>query len=591
MPEPIVTDARGSRRVFELMRRVYSSSDTGEILEEIVRGVVDVLGFGVAAIARLEGTMLVMTNVAGPEDARQAILGNATKAIHILDEYRHGDRWGILRFVPHGRLAPEDYEATWLPDIEPPTDPNGWHPDDTLYAPLYSATGDLLGNLAVDLPPGGTIPDLELREQLELFAVQAGLALSNAQQRERLTRRLALGEAVTEVARAGTRGDIDEVLDACARTVHALLGASQVWVRCHTDEPGAVDHSAGHPRPAEAADRIGSLRAELAELWRSSITLVEVGRDGTGLGRLPQSRRELIEQLSEWNDARGLLAPIGVGTQVLGFIAAAFPDDHPDPTEEDRQAITDLAREVGRVVHTTRLHLRERRLVSELQELDRYKQELIATISHELKTPLTSIIGHVELMEESGFSERSLSAVGRNADRLHRLTQNLLDYARVQERRDNLRMTVDLADLCASSVELVAFQAETAGVEIDLTTDTRMVLVEADPEELARVVDNLVGNAVKYTVSGGRVSVQTCVDGDEAVLCVADTGLGISSLDQKHLFSAFHRSSNPQALSLPGTGLGLAISKRITEQHGGTITVESALGQGSTFTLRLPRRD
>lgn len=241
------------------------------------------------------------------------------------------------------------------------------------------------------------------------------------------------------------------------------------------------------------------------------------------------------------------------------------------------------------MVHTSRLHQRERRLVSELRELDRYKGELIATISHELKTPLTSIIGHVELMQDAGASERSLAAVERNARRLDRLVQNLLDYSRVQERRANLRTCVDLTELCVNSVELVTFQAETAGVEVELHTGAG-VQVSGDPDELARVVDNIVGNAVKYTSPGGRVSVTLGAEEGEATLTVADTGLGISPLDQQHLFSAFHRSSNPQALSIPGTGLGLAISRRITEQHGGSIEVDSTLGEGSTFTVRLPLR-
>jgi hypothetical protein len=111
------------QRLSELVRRVNSSTDTADVLEEIVHGVCDVLGFGVAAIARLEGDTLVMTAVAGPDDVRRQILGRRTPAAEILDEFRQADRWGILRFVPHGRMDNSRLSAAWIPDYEPDDHP------------------------------------------------------------------------------------------------------------------------------------------------------------------------------------------------------------------------------------------------------------------------------------------------------------------------------------------------------------------------------------------------------------------------------------------------------------------------------------
>jgi GAF domain-containing protein len=176
----------GVRKLYELMRRVNSSSDPSDVLEEIARGVVEVLGFGVAAISRLEGDTLVMTTVAGPEDVREQIIGRRTPVSVILNEFAQADEWGILRYVPHGRLPDEVMGAAWIPDLEPSDDEEAWHPLDALYAPLYSATGELLGNMSVDLPPDNRIPGRRDRELLEMFVVQAGLAMSHAQQRERL---------------------------------------------------------------------------------------------------------------------------------------------------------------------------------------------------------------------------------------------------------------------------------------------------------------------------------------------------------------------------------------------------------------------
>jgi signal transduction histidine kinase len=243
------------------------------------------------------------------------------------------------------------------------------------------------------------------------------------------------------------------------------------------------------------------------------------------------------------------------------------------------------------MVLNTRLYETERRLVAELQEIDRYKGELIATISHELKTPLTSIIGHTELLEEVDSAVDSIKAISRNAQRLNRLIENLLNYSRIQDRREHVRRAVDLTTLCENSLDLLALQAEQGGLELKLVAPSDPVVVHGDSDELARVVDNILSNAVKYTRPGGRIDVAISRDGAWAEVACTDNGLGISEVDQTHLFSAFHRSSNPEALSIPGTGLGLAISRRITEMHGGDILVESALGEGSTFRVRLPIGD
>ena len=181
-----------------------------------------------------------------------------------------------------------------------------------------------------------------------------------------------------------------------------------------------------------------------------------------------------------------------------------------------------------------------------------------------------------------------MDAFGRNADRLDRLVTNVLSYSRLQDRRELVRRPVDLAEVCRTSLEMLAVQATAGDVSLELRPPDDGVVVSGDPDELPRVVDNICSNAVKYTRPGGKVVVEVRRDGAHAEVSVSDTGLGIASGDLTHLFSAFHRSTNPDALTIPGTGLGLAISRRIAELHGGTILVESELGEGSTFTLRIP---
>jgi signal transduction histidine kinase len=580
--------AQALQRLSDLVRRVNSSTDTTGVLEEIANGVHEVLGYGVAAISQLEGDTLVMVVVAGPEDARRQILGRRTRAVNVLDEYRAADHWGILRYVPHGRMDPEHLSSVWTPDIEPSDDPNAWHPDDALYAPLYSATGELLGNMSVDLPPGLQVPGESDRELLEMFVVQAGLALSNAQQRERLARMVRLGEIVKEVAQAGTRVGLDAVLDAATEAINTGFGALHTMVRCSPDGERGREAARGQPSTAPVHPAIAALRSDLEETSWPEGVLVQLGVGDTASALLPTSRHSVQEAMRNASVCHLVIAPVGVGPELFGYLAIGQGRGSPRFRPDELAAISEIARELGRMVQSARLFETEQRLVSELRELDRYKGELIATISHELKTPLTTIIGHIELLEDEDVGARSIEAIRRNADRLDRLIQNLLDYAQVQERRGSVRSEVDLVELVDAAIDLLGQQAESGGVRVAFERPSNAVEVTGDGDEIGTVLNNLIGNAVKYTRSGGRVGVAVEAEEGWTHVTVADTGIGISEVDRGHLFSTFHRSSNPEALSLPGTGLGLAISRRIAEAHGGRIEVESALGRGSTFRLSLP---
>ncbi|WP_248581296.1 HAMP domain-containing sensor histidine kinase [Nocardioides sp. InS609-2] len=579
-------------RLFELMRRVNSSTDTYEVLGEVAGGVIE-LGFGAVALSQVQGPDMVTTYCEGPPGLAETILGDRQAVRFWVEMMDSAEHWGILRYIPHDRELPQWLKETslWTPDIAVSDDPLDWHPDDMLIAPLYSATGELLGTMGFDLPPDGRIPDENLRELLELYVVQAGLALSNARQRDDLAERVRLGETVKGVAMAGTLVGLDSTLDESAELMTHGFSALQTWIRCFPEgDAGPQEHVAGYPIPNELGGGIPGLRQDLARSAWPGGEPVQLSVDQEDCPALTLSRATLQEQMRQLDVTHVAAVPIGVGQEMLGLLVMARLATPGEFNERELVAVGDIARELGRIVLNARLYERESRLVAELQELDRYKSELIATISHELKTPLTSIIGHVELLDEAELGATSVKAISRNAQRLDRLITNLLNYSSLQEKRAHVRRPVDLDDLCRNSVELLAFQAESAGISITLTPVSGGAVVSGDPDELGRIIDNLVGNAVKYSRRGGRVDVGASYAGDAAVVTVRDTGLGISQVDQSHLFSAFHRSSNPDALSLPGTGLGLAISRRIAELHGGDITVESEFGVGSTFWLRLPRQ-
>jgi signal transduction histidine kinase len=230
-----------------------------------------------------------------------------------------------------------------------------------------------------------------------------------------------------------------------------------------------------------------------------------------------------------------------------------------------------------------------------LLELDRLKDEFVATASHELRTPLTSISGYLEMSLDpvegplSPTREAHLKIVQRNVDRLTALVDQLLFLARADSHALELdRQPVDLGDVLIEAAETARPATSAKNIALVVEAEPSQQAV-ADRRQLLRIVDNLVTNAVKFTPDGGTVRLTVRRDGATAVLEVSDTGSGVPPAEQPELFGRFYRGANAVEEAIPGSGLGLAISQVIAEAHGTTIRVESTPGAGSTFSLALPR--
>jgi PAS domain S-box-containing protein len=230
--------------------------------------------------------------------------------------------------------------------------------------------------------------------------------------------------------------------------------------------------------------------------------------------------------------------------------------------------------------------------ISARKRADQLKDEFIATVSHELRSPLTSIQGYVELLaEQEGRPEqdaRWLDVIGRNSHRLRRLVDDLLFIA--QARAETLavdRSDVDVAKVLKDAVDGAAPRA--ADRDVHLTLDAEPVVVgNADADRIGQAVDNLLSNALKYTDPGGSIEVALERRGDVAAIKVADTGIGMSQDDVDRLFERFFRASTAVDNAIPGVGLGLSIVKAIVDLHGGDVAVESVEGAGTTFEILLP---
>lgn len=241
---------------------------------------------------------------------------------------------------------------------------------------------------------------------------------------------------------------------------------------------------------------------------------------------------------------------------------------------------------------------REQNALIRLQEVDRLKADLISTVSHELRTPLASIIGYVELLEWGDFEPltpdqaSAMGTVRRNAHRLEKMVESLLTLSRIEGTQDlDSHRLLDLREVVDSVRDLfedpTSDEHKTSKLELHFDVSEGQALVQGDWDALQRLVTNLVDNAIKFT-ERGSVNVTVHADAEAISLTVADTGIGIASDDQPHLFTSFFRSKNAVQRAIPGSGLGLSIVFSIAQHHGADIDVRSDLGSGTAFTVRFP---
>ncbi|WP_243062294.1 cell wall metabolism sensor histidine kinase WalK [Humibacter sp. RRB41] len=231
--------------------------------------------------------------------------------------------------------------------------------------------------------------------------------------------------------------------------------------------------------------------------------------------------------------------------------------------------------------------------VTDLANAIEIREEYLATVSHELRTPLTSIVGYLDLIDDGydvealGFG-REFRTIQRSAEQMLGLIRDLLSTS---TRDLSLRIEpVDLSALLAQSVSTFRPTLEAAHQTLQLETPKATVLAHLDAGRVRQVVDNLISNATKYTDEGGVITVGLKPDADTVVITVADNGSGISKPDQARLFDRFFRTRDAREAAIQGVGIGLTIVRTIVDAHGGTISVDSEPGRGSTFTVRLPMR-
>lgn len=235
---------------------------------------------------------------------------------------------------------------------------------------------------------------------------------------------------------------------------------------------------------------------------------------------------------------------------------------------------------------------REQAASRRLEELDRVRNDFVATASHELRTPLTSIGGYLELLEDrvdgSPQTQQLLDRVRRNAARIQHLADELLLLSTPDAPRSAVDEVLDLREVVANAGDVLETLSHQHGGTTRVEVVERPVLVRGDAQHLERVLVRLVDNALKFTDAGGEVVCRVDLRDGDAVLEVCDTGTGIAPEEQGQVFDRFFRGATAVREGVPGAGLGLSVARRLVERHGGAITLEPNHPRGTLVQVRLP---
>jgi signal transduction histidine kinase len=387
----------------------------------------------------------------------------------------------------------------------------------------------------------------------------------------------------------------EAVIREAVSAIHEHLAVDHVWVGIVTgDRLTLADSDAG--ARGQASDAIGSLPpgsfAWIGDLYRHRTSYQVQDLRAAQPEEVPA---EIMQILLGQGATSLLLTPFGAGQELLGCLTLLRTGTGRAWSQAEIEAVESLAGDIGRGVEHARLYEGEERLVADLTSLDRAKASFLAAASHDLRTPLTSILGYVELLSDgeggqvSPAQARMLAGVGRNAQRLKTMTEDMLTISKIELGAFASRLEpVDLVPLAVAAADVIGPSAATGGLELSVACPGHELVVDGDPEQLDRMLVNLLSNAVKYTPRGGRVGLTVAGQDGAAVLTVTDTGIGIPASEQASLFTRFFRASNAVAAAIQGSGLGLSIVRTIVANHQGAVTVRSEQGRGTAVTVRIP---
>ncbi|MGC9358622.1 MAG: ATP-binding protein, partial [Anaerolineae bacterium] len=422
---------------------------------------------------------------------------------------------------------------------------------------------------------------------------QLATAIEKARLFAEIAEALEREQRYNEVARTISSAlDLPAILENVVRQAVQLVGADAGVMLLPSVSEDSLVPSYLYNLPASMEMRF--VRPEEGLAWE----VMESGRSVLvqEYGSNPSARPELLEL----NVHSVMEAPVKVGGKSIGVLCVFGMESRTHFTARDLSLVESVALQAGVAIQNARLFTETEQHAEELaaalarlEELDNLKSEFIQNVSHELRTPLAIIRGYVELLEMGELGELRpeqkgpIDIVARRARMLTKMVEELTTILEAESKKSHYEI-VSLVPFIEGLLEDFQASAQEAGLTLLAEIETEEAVVLGDPVHLRRVLDNLLSNAFKFTPEGGAIAVGLRTANNHAILEVADTGIGIPEDKLERIFERFYQVDGSMTRRYGGTGLGLALVKEIVENHGGTIEVESAVGEGTVFHITLP---
>ncbi|HEY9798096.1 MAG TPA: PAS domain S-box protein [Leptolyngbyaceae cyanobacterium] len=468
-----------------------------------------------------------------------------------------------------------------------------------LLVPL-KVRGQAIGVLSLTRNHPGEPHNTDDQSLFQDLADRAAMAIANAQlyqqaqqarqQAEQTADRTARLQAVTAaLSESLTPTQVAEVI---VEQSIAVLNASSAMVVIVTESGTELEivHHVGYQQ-------------DLTEQWRrfpitTPVPLAEAVRTGEPIWEECTQERidrypHLADVYARYNYAAWISLPLIVEGRAIGGISLNFTEFSP-LNEDDRAFMLALAQQCAQAIARAQLYEAEQRARADAEAANRIKDEFLAVLSHELRSPLNPILGWTRLLRTRKFDEqatnRALETIERNALLQTQLIEDLLDVSRILRGKMILNVApVNLATTIEAALETVQLAAEAKGIQIQTIFPPNVGLVSGDLTRLQQVIWNLLSNAVKFTPKGGGVEVRIEQNASYAQIVVTDTGKGIAPEFLPYVFDYFRQEDGKTTRQFGGLGLGLAIVRHFVELHGGTVQASSlGEGKGATFTVNLP---
>jgi signal transduction histidine kinase len=454
--------------------------------------------------------------------------------------------------------------------------------------------GEPLGAFVVAWREPGQTPPRQV-ELLQTFADQAAIAIANVrlfnETKDALDQQKASAEILGAISNsiADTRPVFNKILESCQRLFAGTLVGINVL-----DDDGLVRMGAYQGPGREAFEKVFPLPVDRASgtgvaiLDRAIVHIPDIEAEGVPRATKQGCRATGVKAV--------VFAPMLWETRAIGAIFVSRPQTGPF-SEKEISLLRTFADQAVIAIQNVRLFREIQEKSAQLEVANKHKSEFLANMSHELRTPLNAIIGFSEVLIERMFGEVNekqaeyLKDIHESGRHLLSLINDILDLSKIEAGRMELELSsFDLPSAVSNAMTLVRERAQRHGIQLGLDMDPRLGEFEADERKVKQILLNLLSNAVKFTPDGGRVDVSAKLDTDKVEIAVKDTGIGIAPEDHAAVFEEFKQVGRDYTRKAEGTGLGLALTRRLVELHGGEIALESALGKGSTFTVRLPLR-